>query len=119
MLLKSIAAIALFLFSSLAFSQTSTHAGNTQKILIVASNLIDMGDPEKDWTKQGNLLLFLTEERLKENGAITINKGNTPDKHDVIIDNRIVSTMFLPSAALVAKEMLILLEKSEKPGKPK
>jgi putative intracellular protease/amidase len=71
----------------------------------------------KDWAKQGSLLPFLVEERLKENGAITVNKDNIPDKHEVIVDDRIVSTMFLPSAALVAKEMLIVLEKSGKPGK--
>lgn len=76
-------------------------------------------EKEKDWAKQGSLLPFLVEERLKEKGAITVNKGNIPDKHDVIIDDRIVSTMFLPSAALVAKEMLILLEKSGKPNKSK
>lgn len=74
-------------------------------------------EKEKDWAKQGSLLPFLVEERLKEKGAITVNKDNIPDKHDVIIDDRIVSTMFLPSAALVAKEMLILLEKNEKPNK--
>lgn len=72
-------------------------------------------EKEKDWAKQGSLLPFLVEERLKGKGAITVNKDNIPDKHDVIIDDRIVSTMFLPSAALVAKEMLILLEKSGKP----
>lgn len=71
----------------------------------------DSTEKEKDWAKQGSLLPFLVEERLKEKGAITVNKENIPDKHDVIIDNRIVSTMFLPSAALVAKEMLILLDK--------
>jgi len=76
-------------------------------------------EKEKDWAKQGSLLPFLVEERLKEKGAITVNKDNIPDKHDVIIDDRIVSTMFLPSAALVAKEMLILLEKSGKPKKSK
>lgn len=76
-------------------------------------------EKEKDWAKQGSLLPFLVEERLKEKGAITVNKDNIPDKHDVIIDDRIVSTMFLPSAALVAKEMLILLEKNEKPNKSK
>ena len=58
---------------------------------------------------------FLVEEKLIENGAITVNKENIPDKRDVIIDDRIVTTMFLPSAALVAKEMLILLEKTESP----
>ena len=76
-------------------------------------------EKEKDWAKQGSLLPFLVEDRLKENGAITVNKDNIPDKHDVIIDDRIVSTMFLPSAALVAKEMLILLEKNGKPNKSK
>lgn len=77
----------------------------------------DSTEKEKDWAKQGSLLPFLVEERLKEKGAITVNKDNIPDKHDVIIDDRIVSTMFLPSAALVAKEMLILLEKNGKPEK--
>jgi putative intracellular protease/amidase len=76
-------------------------------------------EKEKDWAKQGSLLPFLVEERLKEHGAITVNKDNIPDKHDVIIDNRIVSTMFLPSAALVAKEMLILLENNRKSEKSK
>ena len=79
----------------------------------------DSTEKEKDWAKQGSLLPFLIESRLKENGAITVNKENIPDKHDVIIDNRIVSTMFLPSAALVAKEMLILLEKDGKHFKSK
>ena len=72
-------------------------------------------EKEKDWAKQGSLLPFLVEEKLIENGAITVNKENIPDKRDVIIDDRIVTTMFLPSAALVAKEMLILLEKTESP----
>ncbi|MES2826415.1 MAG: type 1 glutamine amidotransferase domain-containing protein [Pseudomonadota bacterium] len=74
---------------------------------------------EKDWAKQGRLLPFFVEDQLRKNGALTINKENIADKHDVIIDDRIVSTMFLPSAALVAKEMLILLEKNGKPGKSK
>ncbi len=76
-------------------------------------------EKEKDWAKQGSLLPFLVEDRLKEKGAITVNKDNIPDKHDVIIDDRIVSTMFLPSAALVAKEMLIVFEKNGKPNKSK
>lgn len=76
-------------------------------------------EKEKDWAKQGSLLPFLVEERLKEKGAITVNKDNISDKHDVIIDDRIVSTMFLPSAALVAKEMLILLETERKAKKLK
>ncbi|WP_413662410.1 type 1 glutamine amidotransferase domain-containing protein [Microbulbifer sp. CNSA002] len=70
----------------------------------------DSTEKEKSWAKQGTLLPFLVEERLRENGAIIINKDNVADKHDVISDQRIVSTMFLPSSALVAKEMLGLIE---------
>lgn len=65
---------------------------------------------KKSWAKQGSLLPFLVEDQLRKNGAAVINKDNAKDKTDVIIDERIVSTMFLPSAALVAKEMVILLD---------
>lgn len=71
-------------------------------------------EKEKAWAKQGTLLPFLVEDQLRKNGAIVVNKDNIPDKHDVVIDERIVSTMFLPSAALVAKEMLILLDSHKK-----
>lgn len=70
----------------------------------------DETEKQKEWAKQGELLPFLVEERLRQNGAIAINKSTIADKHDVIVDGRIVSTMFLPSAALVAKEMVSLLE---------
>ena len=69
---------------------------------------------DKPWAKNGTLLPFLIESRLRENGALAQNKDTLADKHDVVIDQRIVSTMFLPSAALVAKEMLILLEQDSK-----
>ncbi|MEW6992644.1 type 1 glutamine amidotransferase domain-containing protein [Colwelliaceae bacterium MEBiC 14330] len=62
----------------------------------------------KSWAKQGTLLPFLIESQLNKNGAIAQNKQTLNDKHAVIIDQRIVSTMFLPSAALVAKEMVML-----------
>lgn len=64
----------------------------------------------KNWAKEGTLLPFFLENRLRENGANYQNKTDLKDKHDVIIDSRIVSTMFLPSAALVAKEMINLIE---------
>lgn len=73
-------------------------------------------EKSKDWSLQGTLLPFLVEDQLRLNGAIVINKENISDKHDVIIDQRIVSTMFLPSAALVAKEMIDLLENSAGQG---
>ncbi|WCL55213.1 type 1 glutamine amidotransferase domain-containing protein [Gimibacter soli] len=63
----------------------------------------------KSWAKEGTLLPFLVEDQLRANGAAVVNKENIADKHDVIVDSRIVSTMFLPSAALAAKEMIIQL----------
>jgi putative intracellular protease/amidase len=65
-------------------------------------------EKSKSWAKQGTLLPFMVESQLNKNGAIAQNKKTLKDKHEVIIDQRIVSTMFLPSAALVAKEMIIL-----------
>lgn len=50
----------------------------------------------------------MVEEQLNKNGALAQNKQTLSDKHQVVIDERIVSTMFLPSAALVAKEMILL-----------
>jgi len=65
-------------------------------------------EKSKLWAKQGSLLPFLVESQLNKNGAIAQNKKTLKDKHEVVIDQRIVSTMFLPSAAFVAKEMIIL-----------
>ena len=62
----------------------------------------------KSWAKQGTLLPFLVESQLNKNGALAQNKQTLKNKHEVVIDQRIVSTMFLPSAALVAKEMIML-----------
>lgn len=65
-------------------------------------------EKSKSWAKQGSLLPFLVESQLNKNGAIAQNKQTLKDKHEVVIDQRIISTMFLPSAALVAKEMILL-----------
>lgn len=65
-------------------------------------------ETSKSWAKQGTLLPFLIESQLNKNGAIAQNKTTLKDKHAVSVDQRIVSTMFLPSAALVAKEMITL-----------
>lgn len=64
----------------------------------------------KSWAKQGSLLPFLVEDQLRRNGAEAQNKETLTDKHAVVVDQRIVSSMFLPSAALVAEEMVRLLE---------
>ena len=65
----------------------------------------------KPWAKQGTLLPYLVEDRLNQNGAKAQNKKTLKDKREVVIDQRIVSTMFLPSAANVAKEMILLQSK--------
>jgi putative intracellular protease/amidase len=78
----------------------------------------DSTEKEKSWANQGTLLPFLVEQQLRRNGANIVNKDNIADKHAVIIDERIVSTMFLPSAALVAKEIVTLLEQRENLKKP-
>ncbi len=65
----------------------------------------------KSWAKQGSLLPFFVEDQLRMNGAQVQNKETLADKHTVVVDQRIVSTMFLPSAALVAEEMVRLLER--------
>lgn len=64
-------------------------------------------ETSKSWAKQGTLLPFFIESQLNKNGAIAQNKQTLKDKHTVLVDQRIISTMFLPSAALVAKEMII------------
>lgn len=68
----------------------------------------DATEQSKSWAKQGTLLPFLVESQLKLNGAMAQNKTTLKDKREVVIDQRLVSTMFLPSAALVAKEMIDL-----------
>lgn len=75
----------------------------------------DATEITKSWAKQGALLPFLVESQLNKNGAKAQNKSTLENKHDVVIDQRIVSTLFLPSAALVAKEMLILNDSYKKP----
>ena len=68
----------------------------------------DATEKSKSWAKQGSLLPFLVESQLNRNGAFAQNKKILKDKTEVIVDQRIVSTMFLPSAAHVAKEMINL-----------
>lgn len=68
-------------------------------------------EKSKSWAKQGTLLPFLIESQLIKNGAIALNKKTLKDKNAVVEDQRIISTMFLPSAALVAKEMIISKQK--------
>ncbi len=64
----------------------------------------------KSWAKKGTLLPVLLEDQLRNNGGLFQNKSDLNDKHDVVIDKRIVTTMFLPASAIVAKEMIQQLE---------
>jgi putative intracellular protease/amidase len=60
------------------------------------------------WSNGGVLLPFRVEDRLRERGAVYLAKENLADKHDVVVDQRLVTTMFLPSSAIVAQEMVNL-----------
>lgn len=69
----------------------------------------------KTWAKEGTLLPIMLEDQLRANGALFQSKSDLADKHDVVIDQRIVSTMFLPSSAIVAKEMILEMEQDRLP----
>ncbi len=77
----------------------------------------DSTEREKSWAKQGTLLPFLLESQLRQHGALVMNKDNLADKTAVVVDPPFVTTMFLPSAALAAKELLLQLEKTARPAK--
>ncbi len=64
----------------------------------------------KSWAKEGTLLPIMLEDQLRNNGGIFQTKSDLNDKHDIVIDKRIVTTMFLPSSAIVAKEMIKQIE---------
>lgn len=63
------------------------------------------------WSKGGSLLPFLVEDGLRARGAVFLTKADLRDKHDVVIDQRLVTTMFLPSSAIAAKEIVTLLSR--------
>ncbi|WP_421811292.1 type 1 glutamine amidotransferase domain-containing protein [Flagellimonas sp.] len=68
----------------------------------------------KSWAKEGTLLPIILENQLRANGALFQTKSDLNDKHDVVNDKSIVTTMFLPSSAIVAKEMIHEIEKTNK-----
>jgi putative intracellular protease/amidase len=67
------------------------------------------------WTKGGALLPFRVEDRLRARGALFMDKPDLPDKHDVVVDSRVVTAMFLPSSAAVAQEMVNLMRPPASP----
>lgn len=65
------------------------------------------------WTQGGTLLPFRVEDRLRARGASFLTKADLTDKHEPVIDQRLVTTMFLPSSAIVAQEMINLLRRRD------
>jgi len=65
----------------------------------------------KSWAKNGTLLPITLEDQLRKNGALFQTKKDLNDKHDVIVNRGIVTTMFLPAAANVAKELINEMER--------
>jgi len=53
----------------------------------------------------------MLEDQLRINGVLYQSKKDLHNKHDLIIDKRIVSTIFLPSTAILAKEIINEIEK--------
>lgn len=68
----------------------------------------------KPFAREGALLPFLVEDQLRKNGAIALNKETLANKDAVVVDQRVVSTMFLSSSAHVAEEMVQLLQMARK-----
>lgn len=61
-------------------------------------------------SRQGSLLPFRVEDGLRAAGGLFQTKEDLADKHDIVIDGRLVTTMFLPACAIAAREMVGILE---------
>jgi hypothetical protein len=57
-------------------------------------------------TLNGELLPFLVETQLRARGARFQTKADLPDKYDVLSDRRVISTMFLSSCAIAARQLI-------------
>jgi hypothetical protein len=64
----------------------------------------------KNWAIKGTLLPVMLENQLRANGGIFQSKSDLNDKHDVLINRRIVSTIFLPSSAKVPNDIINQIE---------
>lgn len=61
------------------------------------------------WSKGGALLPFLVEDALRTRGGLFQTKADLSDKFTVVVDGRVVTTMFLSSCANAAKEMIAVI----------
>lgn len=57
-------------------------------------------------SKMGRILPFRVEDGLRSRGALFLTKDELADKHDIVADGRLVTTMFLPSCAIAAKQVV-------------
>jgi putative intracellular protease/amidase len=63
------------------------------------------------WSKQGTLLPFLVEDSLRARGGLFQAKEDLKDKFDVVVDHRLVTTMFLSSCANAAGDVVELVRR--------
>jgi putative intracellular protease/amidase len=63
------------------------------------------------WSKGGRLLPFRVEDALRARGGLFQTKADLPDKFDVIVDGRVVTTMFLSSCANAAKDVVTVIRR--------
>ncbi|TFG87087.1 MAG: type 1 glutamine amidotransferase domain-containing protein [Chromatiales bacterium] len=63
------------------------------------------------WSKQGTLLPFLVEDALRARGGLYQSKSDLADKFDVVVDQRLVTTMFMSSCANAAREIVEIVRK--------
>lgn len=71
----------------------------------------NVNEHKSKWTNGGALLPFLVEDRLRARDARFVAKAELPHKNDAVIDERVVTAMFLPSSTIVAEEMVRLLQR--------
>jgi putative intracellular protease/amidase len=67
-------------------------------------------------SQMGRLLPFRVEDALRARGALFQSKVDLADKHDIVSDQRLVTTMFLPSCAIAAKAVIDQLGVQSAPG---
>lgn len=73
----------------------------------------NVNEHKSKWTNGGALLPFLVEDRLRARDARFVAKADLPNKNDAMIDERVVTAMFLSSSTIVAEEMVRLLQRAK------
>ncbi|NZA26768.1 DJ-1/PfpI family protein [Luteimonas sp. SJ-92] len=63
------------------------------------------------WSKGGLLLPFRVEDALRDRGGLFQTKDDLADKFDVVVDDRVVTAMFMSSCANAAKDMITIIRR--------